>query len=113
MNAFGNYLNKSLISPLDGRGACYTGSGFFVMITFRNIGGDSGDRVTAETDIENDPSSAVNADDPDNKTEENSADVSSESECSVPPENVSGDSSDAPVTADSRCENSCQPVTLP
>ena len=28
------------------------------MITFRNYGGDSGDRVTAETDIENDSFSA-------------------------------------------------------
>ena len=67
------------------------------MITFRNIGGDSGDRVTAETDIENDPSSTVTRDSDTVKTEE---------------KDPVGDTSDSPVTDDSRCESSCQPVTL-
>ena len=68
------------------------------MITFRNIGGDSGDRVTAETDIENDPSSAVTRECDSVETEE---------------KDPVGDTSDSPVTADSRCKTSCQPVTLP
>ena len=67
------------------------------MITFRNIGGDSGDRVTAETDIENDSSSAVTRDSDTVETEE---------------KDPVGDTSDSPVTDDSRCESSCQPVTI-
>ena len=76
----------------------FTGSGFFVAISFRNHSGDSGDRVTAETDIENDPSSAVTRECDSVETEE---------------KDPVGDTSDSPVTADSRCKTSCQPVTLP
>ena len=94
----------------------YDDGSFFIEVfspeDFEKLYGDSGDRVTAETDTENDSSSAVNADDPEGKTEENNTEASAENECSAPSESVSGDSSDDPVTADSRCENSCQPVNL-
>ena len=74
--------------------------------------GDSGDRVTGEIDSGKNSFSAVNADDPEGKTEENNTEASAENECSAPSESVSGDSSSSPVTGDSRCENSCQPVNL-
>ena len=64
---------------------------------FRKGSGDSGDRVTAETDIENDPSSAVTRDSDTVKAEE---------------KDPVGDTSDSPVTAYSRCESNCQPITL-
>ncbi len=82
---------------------------------FEKLCGDSGDRMTAETDTENDSSSAVNADD---VMDETIAENSNEAADNCSANNVSdtlagdpGDSSAAPVTAVSRCETSCQPVT--
>jgi len=81
----------------------------FFSSEFEDNDGDSGDRVTAETDIENDQSSAVTADAATDETIVETGDSSDEN-CN-PSEAVSGDSSDAAVTADSRCETSCHPVT--
>ena len=71
--------------------------------------------VTAETDIENDPSSAVTADAATDETivetGNSSAENCSENRVSDSSENDSGDSTDVSVTADSRCETSCHPVT--
>lgn len=81
-------------------------------ILFENVFGDSGDRLTVENYSEKNSSSTVNADDLEVKVEETLDTVSSEIECSDSSINESGDSSDASVTADSRCENNCQPVNL-
>jgi hypothetical protein len=74
--------------------------------------GDSGDRVTGETDSENISSSTVNRDDQETKADEKSADECQENAATDTSETDSGDSSSSPVTGDSRCENSCQPVNL-
>ena len=64
---------------------------------FRKLLDDGGDRVTAEHRSDTFHFSAVTRDCDSVETEE---------------EKVSdGDGADAPVTADSRCENSCHPVT--
>ena len=98
----------------------YDDGTFFIEVfsseDFEKIYGDSGDRVTAETDIENDSSSAVNDDTSAEAVaiEDNSyaaACCDSEIIVSDTHKNDSGDSSDAPVTVDSLCETSCQPVT--
>ena len=87
----------------------------FFALEYEDDAGDSGDRVTAETDIENDPSSAVTADAATDETivetGDSSAANSSDNRVSDSSENYSGDSSDVLVTADSRCETSCHPVT--
>ena len=74
------------------------------------VSGDSGDRVTGETDSENISSSTVNRDEQITETDEKSADECQENAATDSSETVSGDSSDDTVTADSRCENNCQPV---
>ena len=75
------------------------------------VSGDSGDRVTGETDSENISSSTVNRDDQETKADEKGADECQENAATDSSETDSDDSSDAPVTADSQCENNCQPVT--
>ncbi len=74
------------------------------------LSGDSGDRVTGETDSENISSSTVNCDEPFTETDEKNADECQDNVAPDTSENDSGDSSDDTVTADSRCENNCQPV---
>ena len=74
------------------------------------VSGDSGDRVTGETDSEKISSSTVNRDEQITETDEKSADECQENAATESSETDSGDSSDAPVTADSQCENNCQPV---
>ena len=70
---------------------------FDTEIVSGDLSGDGGDGVTAEIHSDDFSPSAVNRDGDSPETEE---------------EKVSdGDGSDAPVTADSRCESSCQPVT--
>ena len=77
-----------------------------------DVSGDSGDRVTGETDSENISTSTVNHDDQVTEADGKSADECKENAATDTSETDSGDSSSSPVTADSRCENSCQPVNL-
>jgi hypothetical protein len=74
------------------------------------VSGDSGDRVTGETDSEIISSSTVNRDDQVTETDKKSADECQDNVAPDTSENDSGDSSDDTVTVDSRCENNCQPV---
>ena len=74
------------------------------------VSGDSGDRVTGETDSENISSSTVNCDEPVTETGEKSADECQENAATDTSETDSGDRSDDTVTADPRCKNNCQPV---
>ena len=98
----------------------YDDGSFFIEVfspeEFEKLCDDSGDRMTAETDTENDSSTAVIADaEIDETIAKNSNEVTDscfENSVSDTSENGSGDSSDAPVTVDSHCENSCQPVTV-
>ena len=93
-----NFVKPPVMFDVDGK----------IDLQISECNGDGGDGVTAETHSDNNSLPAVNQIEV--SAEEKSASEVSESIATADKNEYSVDVSEPPVTAESRCQNSCQPV---